>query len=123
MILGMIVCSIMGIQLDQATMVLPMEMWLITAFISVLASIGATYWYFKGKNLKANAKHGLYFGTSIVIAGFLLDLLFFWSLSFQGFDPIMVLKGYYSQPMFWLTLALILAGSSGTGYWLESKKK
>lgn len=122
MVVGMIACAILGIQPDLSAPI-PMEMWLTGAGSSVLLSIGGAYWYFLGKGLKPDAQAGLSFGAAVIVTGFVLDALFFASLSFDGHDPVTVMTMYYSHPMFWVTIALILAGTGGTGWWLQSKKK
>lgn len=121
MVLGMIVCSFLGITPD-ITQPIPMKMWLITAIISVGLSVGGAFWYFQNKAIKPSLQTGLQFGGSVVIVGFVLDLLFFLSLSTQGYEPLAVMSTYYRQPPFWITLALILVGSTVVGKYTEKQK-
>lgn len=122
MVVGIIVCSILGIQPD-ITKPIPMEMWITSAVLAVGLSIGGARWYFMGKNTKPSLKAGVQFGAMMIVVGFVLDLLFFLSLSFEGHDPVAVMMMYYSQPPFWVTLVLILAGCGAKGWWLEKRKK
>ena len=124
MILGMIVCSILGITPDPSMMEpIPPAMWLTSAVLAIFLSIAGAFWYFRGKGLQANTKQGARFGLALVLTGFVLDLLFFLSLSFQNYSPVAAIKNYYGQPPFWLTLILILIGATGVGHYLASKKK
>lgn len=117
----MIVCSVLGLKPD-ITQPIPMQMWITSAFLAVILSIAGAYWYFQGKNSQPNLETGFRFGLALIVVGFILDFLFFLSLSFEGHDPIAVMMNYYREPAFWLTLVLILLGSSFVGMCLERKK-
>jgi hypothetical protein len=122
MLLGMAVCALLGIKPNE-NFIIPPEMWAITGALNVAISLAATYWYFQGKNLKPNLRAGLFFGLAFVAVSFVFDLLFFLSLSFEHYDPLVVMKKYYSEPAFWLALALMLAAASLMGARLEKTKK
>jgi hypothetical protein len=122
MVIGMIACTLLGISPSEAY-IIPPEMWTVTAVVSAILAIGGALWYFRGKNLKPSARAGFHFGLCLIIVGFLLDFLFFLSLSFQHYDPFAAMAGYYSEPAFWLTIALILIGSTLVGTRLEKSKK
>jgi drug/metabolite transporter (DMT)-like permease len=122
MIIGGIVCSMLGIEADM-TKPIPTEMWITSAVLAVVLSIAGAYWYFKDKKLTPNARTGAQFGAAVIVVGFLLDVIFFLSLSFQGFDPLTAMSMYYRQLPFWGTLILILLGSGLVGWKLEKSKR
>jgi len=122
MIVGIAVCSMLGIKPD-ITQPIPMTMWIVSAVLAVVLSVAGAYWYFLGKNLKPSLQAGLRFGAVMIAVGFVLDFIFFLTLSFEGHDPFAVMAGYYRQPMFWSTLILILFGSGWMGQWMEKHKK
>lgn len=121
-LLGMGVWALLGITPDPSmAQPIPVQMWIAMAVISVVLSVLAALWYFRGKNLRPSLRAGLGFGLAVVLTGVVLDLLFFWSLSFSGYSPMAAIRHYYGQPAFWVTLALILVGSGLAGKWLEGK--
>ncbi len=122
LLIGGIASAALGIKMEDMSAI-PMEMWMISACIAVALSLGGAYWYFMGKGLKPSLQAGFQFGVTMVLIGFILDILMFLPLATQGKNPLSELGVYYSQPAFWLTLALILAGSSAMGMWLEKKGK
>jgi F0F1-type ATP synthase membrane subunit c/vacuolar-type H+-ATPase subunit K len=90
-------------------------MFLYTAMATTLVIMGATaWWFFLSSDAVANYKNGLLFGLVSFGVGFALD--FVSALPFG--NPIDILGPYYSQPLFFVMLALILATTTGVGYWL-----
>lgn len=121
MLIGMGVGALLGIQPAPGEPI-PKEMWMASAVLAIVLSIGAAHWYFRSKSLVPSFRAGLAFGGVLIVVGFVLDVLFFLLSSFEGHDPFALMFMYYRQPAFWITLVLILFGSGSMGVWLEKKK-
>lgn len=121
LVVGGIVSASMGIQMTDVTAI-PMNVWIISAVLAAVFSAAGAFWYFKGKNTNPSTETGFKFGLIMVISGFILDFLMFLPLASQGKNPLTELGKYYSQPIFWVTLLLVLAGATGMGMWLQKKK-
>jgi hypothetical protein len=109
-ILGFIGALIIGI--DLTTVKEPTTgLWIFGIIVTVIVMIIFTIWYFKGKELKASAKEGFLFGITTVILGFILDLLISFILR-----RVQDLSSYYSNPLFWVTLFILLITSTVVGW-------
>lgn len=119
-IIGMIVVGISGVDATNPAEV-PKSVLYINIVITIIIAALLTLFYFKGKHTKANVKEGLLFGIVLVIVGFILDIiifLIFSSASQSEFD----LMEYYSNPIFWVSLVLLLITTSVVG-WIKGRKK
>ena len=119
-VLGIIVVLLYGLDLTQ-TGKAPKLMLIINILISVVLVALFSLHYLKDKRLKADVKEGLYFGFVLIIIGFVLDFIGF-SISFAvgSRQDIIV---YYSNPYFWIALALLIATTAIVGYIRGKKNK
>ena len=119
-IVGTLVAVAFGIDL-AGTQEIPPLMWYAGAVASIVFSAGAAWWYFRSPSVAPSAKAGLYLGVVMIITGFVLDfitLLPLWTHE----NPLEPILGYYLAPMFWVTLALVLAATTLTGCVLSSHR-
>lgn len=120
-IAGLLIATVAGINPSESTDVPPL-MWYAGALTAVLATAIGSLWYFQSPKLQPSLKHGLQFGLVAVILGFVMDIVLILPTAGVGGEPLALLIDYYSQPLFWVTLVLVIAAASGVGYWLERKK-
>ena len=119
-VLGIIVVLLYGSDLTQ-TGKTPKLMLIINILISVVLVALFSLYYLKDKKLKADVKEGLYFGFVLIIIGFVLDFIgFSISLAVGSRQDIIT---YYSNPYFWVALALLIATTAIVGYIRGKKRK
>lgn len=118
-ILGSIFAISAGINLAE-TQAIPPSMWYLAAVSAIVFAAGFAYWYFRSPKTHPCAKEGLLLGITMIITGFVLDMITFLPLLTHP-DPFGPILDYYSSPFFWSTLALILGVTSLTGWWLGKK--
>lgn len=115
---GVLVGMVLNFPQTTDLSVIPANIFYAGAITAVLVMGIFTWWFFKGETAHANLKNGLYFGLIAVAVGFVLDFL---SVVPFG-NPIDLLSPYYTQPLFFVTLLLILATTTGTGHFLGTKQ-
>ena len=117
-IVGLVVGLVFSFDTQSDLGNVPTEVLYTGALIAVLIVSAACWWFFRADSATPSYKHGLYFGLISIGIGFVLDFV---SVLPFG-NPVVILGGYYTQPFFIITLLLILGGTTGMGYWLESKQ-
>lgn len=118
-IVGMIAAMTLGLDLTS-TDAPPPEMFYISAVAAVVIAALFSVWYFKGKNVEVNAQQGLKFGVTLIIIGFIMDFLTFIPYVTSG-GSYSDLLTYYANPIFLVTLLLILATPAAVGQLLQNK--
>ena len=98
------------------------RLWILGALGSVLLTSLGALWYFHSSKVAPNLKTGLLFGIISVFLGLLLDGLILTPLVIAGKQAVSLILNYYSNPLFGLTLLLVLACSAVTGFSLYSRK-
>jgi hypothetical protein len=96
---------------------LPAVMWFVAVVSIIFLSLLGSLWYFKSKNTLAGLFNGFKLGLFIVGLAIVLDIV---ALVFYE-NGASVLLGYFSHPLYWLTLALIATTTSSVGH-LKAKK-
>ena len=119
-IVGIIAALGMGLDMTS-TDTPPPEMFYISAVAAVIIASLFSVWYFKGKNVKPSAKQGLYFGVTLIIIGFIMDIVTFIPYVLGG-GSYNDLLSYYANPIFLVTLVLILGTPAAIGHILSQKK-
>lgn len=121
LVIGMIVMLIMGFDPSQ-TSVVPSNMLYAIILVSVIVAGVFTLWYFgfKKKVIKPSLKEGALFGVILVIVGFILDLIIFGVTSLLTNSQINLID-YYSNPVFWVALALFVIVPAVVG-WIKGRK-
>ena len=112
-IIGLIVMTLMGIDPTNLAKI-PNNVLYISILLTIIIVALFTLFYFKGKNIKPSAKEGFYFGLVLIILGTILDVIIF-SLSSLATGTQQSLIEYYSNPLFWITLILLLATTTIVG--------
>ncbi len=92
----------------------PTSFFVIGIIISIILSIIFSLVYFKGKKIHPSAKEGFYFGLTIIVVGFVLDAIIFF-LSSLAVESEMDILSYYSNPLFWVALVLVIATTTIIG--------
>lgn len=84
-------------------------------FVSIVV-IGAVFawWYFRPPYVGTSLKNGFFFGLVVVAVGFVLDTILAIPAIVLGV-PVAQFVAMYTDPLFWATLALLLATTTGTG--------
>lgn len=116
-IVGTIVATMMGIDLSQAKEV-PNSVWYVNIVIASLIVGAFSFWYFKKE--EASLKSGFHLGLTFIGVGFVLDaiLIIPWIfMSGSPADPI----AYYTNPLFWLTIVILIGVITGIGWWKGKK--
>ena len=93
---------------------IPAYFWIISLVTTVAFTAIASFWYFSSEGSKRNVKEGLTLGIFFVVIGFVLDILFFLPSLFTGSNFEMLLR-YYKEPMFYLTLILVIGTTTFIG--------
>ena len=101
----------------------PLLFCLVNIFGSIAISAGVTYLYFTHKKpkIKATLNNGLKLGVTMVLIGFVLDLIMFLPMVLS-IGSLNMLVEYYQKWYFIAALLGVVAGATGIGYWLEQKK-
>ncbi|MDP3990544.1 MAG: hypothetical protein Q8Q01_05060 [archaeon] len=106
------------------TMQIPMNVLILTLLLTLVATAWVTKWYFTKKPaMKPSLKEGALFGVAFMIVGTILDLLLiipFVLTSIATWSDVLV---YYVNPLFWITLVLLIGTSSLTGLALQKGSK
>jgi len=119
--IGIITAAILGVDLTEATEP-PVSVWIISIVVTVAILAAFTWWYFKDKKVKPNAKEGLFFGLTMIIVGTILDMTIIIPYILTNDAGTEVLT-YYANPLFLLTIVLLLATTTIVGWSLEQKGK
>lgn len=90
------------------------QVLLAVQLISIIA-IGTffTWWYFRSPAAEPSWQRGLALGAVMIAVGFVFDALLALPLVFAGI-PFSVFLSIYTDPMFWVSLVLLLATATGT---------
>lgn len=101
----------------------PLVFCLATIVGSIVISAGIAYLYFTHRKpkLKASVNSGLKLGITMVVVGFILDLIMFLPMVLSLGGPGLLIE-YYQKWYFIVALLGVVAGATGMGYWLEQKK-
>lgn len=97
-----------------ATTKLPPSFFIIGMVLSVVLAGIFSVVYFKGKGVKASTKEGFYLGVTIILIGFVLDLVLF-LLSILAGETGSEITTYYSNIFFWIALVLVIATATLVG--------
>lgn len=116
---GIIAALAMGLDMTS-TDTPPPEMFYISAIAAVIIASLFSLWYFKGKNVETNAKQGFIFGIVLILIGFAMDFITFIPYVTSG-GSYNDLLAYYSNPIFLITLVLILVTPAVVGHILSKK--
>lgn len=111
-IIGLIPMLLMGVNTMEMSE-FPANFFIIGMVISVALAVAFSLVYFRDKRIRRNAKEGFYFGIVLAITGFALDGILFLIGSLSG-SP-MDLLAYYANPLFWLTLLLVIITTTIVG--------
>tara|TARA_Y100000310_G_scaffold172170_2_gene172305 strand:+ start:7567 stop:7974 length:408 start_codon:yes stop_codon:yes gene_type:complete len=117
-IVGIITATIMGIDLESAS-TLPSSVWFVTIILSAVVIGAFSFWYFK--KVKPSAKEGLLLGITFIIVGTVLDIAIIIPYILASDSPSDIMA-YYANPMFWVSLLIVIAAAAGVGHYLQKKK-
>src|SRR3989344_4462462 len=97
---------------------IPRSAYILGMLAAVIITLICSVWYFKGE--KASAEEGFKVGITLVLFGFLLDIVFFalTATTTPGAKEIFI--EYYTNIYFWLTIALVIVTAAVVGHF---KKK
>lgn len=91
---------------------LPMAVIVVGMATSVAVTALCAWWFFRSPIASPSARTGAYFGACVIGVGIVLDMLTV--LPFG--NPVSVLASYYLQPLFVVTLTLMLAAAALVGH-------
>ena len=112
-IVGSLILVFSGLDLTQVSDVPDIFLY-VNILVTVILAVLFTMFYFKDKKVKRNAKEGFYFGLVLILVGFILDIVIF-SLGSLASESSLDLLDYYSNPIFWLSLVLIIVTATVVG--------
>lgn len=81
--------------------------WVLSIVLSVAVTAAFSHWYFKGKGIALSVKNGWKLGLTFLVVGIFFDALFTIPYAFQNGPDALV--AYYSDPLFYVSVALIVA--------------
>jgi hypothetical protein len=97
--------KIFGVDLEIVYPInIPTNMWAFSIGGVIVISLLASSWYLYKQKFTSTAIAGYIFGILFVVIGFLGDIIALVPHN-NGFD---ILLGYYAQPIYWLTLIMII---------------
>lgn len=119
-ILGILGLVIFGYGPDLSSV--PTIVYLYGIATSILIMMIFTKIYFKKSRVKPDITQGAYFGLTVIAVGFVIDfcIAILPALLSQTGPDIMA---YYSNPLFWVNVAVIPITSAITGSYLEKSAK
>jgi membrane protease YdiL (CAAX protease family) len=118
-IIGLIISSALKVNLENPA-IIPANVWIFSIIATIIVTIFFSFWYFKDKKTKPSAREGFKFGLTLILIGSFLDMLIiipYLFVSGSNTDPII----YYSNPLFWLSLLILVATTTIIG-WTKQKK-
>jgi len=119
-IAGILIATLLGIDLDTAVEA-PPSVWYIGIVATVIILGLFTHWYFKDKKIKPTPKEGFYFGLTAVIIGTIIDAVLIIPYIILS-DAPQDIFAYYTNPLFLVTLLIVLATPTVIG-WMKQKKR
>lgn len=117
--IGTIVAVVAGIDLAE-TQAIPPLLWYTGAVVSIIFAVLFARWYFRGDGVLSGAGEGLRFGFVMIATGFVLDFVTFLPLLTHD-DPWGSILTYYTDPLFWGTVGLVLVATTLTGRQIASR--
>ena len=98
---------------------IPQSLWYVGLVASVIIMASLTLWYFKSDTTTASTLNGLAFGAIAVVFSAALDALIFIPATLSGRGNELI--SYYSEPLFWITLILVIVTTTLVGYLMGRK--
>jgi len=119
-LIGLVTMVLFGVSMAE-TQEIPPLLWYVGAVSSIVLASAFTFWYFRGKGLKPSMNEGLKLGGAMIATGFVMDAITLLPV-LQHEEGLSQIMEYYSDPMFWVTVALVVAAAGFTGMYLEKKR-
>ena len=116
-IIGTIVGILMGVDFSTAASV-PDSVWAVNIVLAIIIVGTFGVWYFK--KVTPSWKQGALLGIMFVLVGFIIDLLLVIPWIMFSDSPADIVS-YYTNPLFWLTLLLIVLTTAVVG-WFKGRK-
>jgi hypothetical protein len=116
-VIGMMTATLMGIDLSSASTV-PTSVWIVSILLTLVLLYFFTIWYFKKE--KPSAKEGALLGVVFIAVSTIIDLAIVIPYIITT-DSVADIVTYYSNPLFWFTLVLIVGATTLIGYWKGKK--
>ena len=98
---------------------IPRSLWYVGIIASIIIMASFTLWYFKSDTTTASTLNGLAFGAIAVVFSAALDALIFTPAALSGRGNELI--SYYSEPLFWITLILVIVTTTLVGYLMGRK--
>lgn len=103
MVVGVAIAYFAGIDMTQMAENPPMWCWIVSAVFAIIVTGLMSYWYFSSSKVAKGAAQGVYFGIVMVLVGVVLDIVSI--VPAYGWGPFIQ---YYSMPIFWVTLVVVV---------------
>lgn len=126
-IIGIIVMYFLGFDPSQASEI-PNSLLYVNIILTIIIAALFTWFYFSGKSsekkakIKPSMKEGLLFGVVLIVVGFIIDLIIF-GISSIATDVEQNIIKYYSNPLFWVAIVLLLVTTTLVGFVMSKKRK
>ena len=104
---GIVVAVIIGTDLSGETPITTMH-WILSMVLSVILAALFSLWYFRKEGIKVSVKEGLHLGLSFLVVGIVFDMLILIPYLASGVGDGASLVGYYKDPLFWVSVVLIV---------------
>ena len=120
-VIGIAVAVVAGIDVAE-TQAIPPLMWYAGAIAAIVFAVVFTRWYFRSPTVVPSAKAGFLFGLTMVVTGFVLDVVMLLPLLAHD-DPWTPILAYYFNPFFLLTLVFVISATTYVGKHLGSRQQ
>ena len=118
-VIGIVVMFLFQVDPSDPFSIPPLVLYVNIGITIILAAF-FTLWYLRGKKIKPGMKEGFLFGLVLIIIGTVLDVLLF-TLGAIVLNAPLDIIGYYSNPVFWISLLLFLATTTLVG-WIAGRR-
>ncbi len=94
--------------------------WIFSMATSLVATSLSALWYFRKEANQASLNTGIHLGLVIIAVSFALDFVSFLP-KFSDPATQRILKTFYGNPLFWLTIALVVVTTALVAKYIEKK--
>lgn len=87
---------------------MPVGMWLIGLLAPIFFAWIFSLWYFRGSRVAQGRSQGIMLGVTMIIVGFILDILTVLPTAGGFSGAFTILSDYYTQWIFWFVAILVV---------------
>jgi peptidoglycan/LPS O-acetylase OafA/YrhL len=121
-VIGISIAVVVGVDFETATEA-PTIVWIIGLIAQLIVGLLFAWWYFSAKKIKKyGPKQGFLLGTVFVAVGFIIDAFFIIPSIILTEGATDILK-YYTNPLFWVSILLLLLSTMFVGSCYDDKNK